>query len=70
MAARTTSSRAYRHWGRIFFSPLTVTFLVLLSVAGLAVFSYLVGARYGTPLVVAHRLVIGGAVFIAGRLRS
>ena len=25
--------RAYRHWGRIFFSPLTVTLLVLLSVA-------------------------------------
>ena len=60
--------RAYRHWGRIFFSPLTVTFLVLLSLGGLVVFSYLVGARYGTPLVVAHRLVIGGAVFIAGRL--
>ena len=60
--------RAYRHWGRIFFSPLTVTFLVLLSMGGLVVFSYLVGARYGTPLVVAHRLIIGGAVFIAGRL--
>ena len=60
--------RAYRHWGRIFFSPLTVTFLVLLSLGGLVVFSYLIGARYGTPLVVAHRLVIGGAVFIAGRL--
>src|SRR6202012_5989412 len=25
------------------------------------------GARYGTPLVVAHRLLIGGAVFIVGR---
>ncbi len=58
---------AYRHWGRIFFSPLTVTLLVMLSVAGLAVFAYLVGARYGTPLVVAHRLLIGGAVFIVGR---
>ena len=59
--------RAYRHWGRIFFSSLTVVMLVLLSLAGLVVFSYLVGARYGTPLVVAHRLLIGGAVFIAGR---
>lgn len=58
---------AYRHWGRIFFSPLTVTALILLSLAGLVVFSYLIGARYGTPLVVAHRLLIGGAVFIAGR---
>jgi len=60
--------RAYRHWGRVFFSPLTVTFLILLSLGGIVVFAYLVGARYGTPLVVAHRLVIGGAVFIAGRL--
>jgi putative peptide zinc metalloprotease protein len=59
--------RAYRHWGRIYFSPLTVTLLVMLSVAGVAVFAYLVGARYGTPLVVAHRLLIGGAVFIVGR---
>jgi putative peptide zinc metalloprotease protein len=59
--------RAYRHWGRIFFSPLTVTLLVLLSIAGIAVFAYLVGARYGTPFVVANRVVIGGAVFIVGR---
>ena len=58
---------AYRHWGRLFFSPLMVTCLVLLSLAGLVVFSYLVGARYGTPFVVAHRLVLGGLVFLAGR---
>jgi putative peptide zinc metalloprotease protein len=58
---------AYRHWGRLFFSPLTVTFLVLLSLAGPAVFAYLVGAKFGTPFVVAHRLVLGGAVFIVGR---
>jgi putative peptide zinc metalloprotease protein len=59
--------RAYRHWGRIFFSALSATCLILLSLAGLVVFSYLVGARYGTPLVVAHRLLLGGAVFIVGR---
>jgi putative peptide zinc metalloprotease protein len=59
--------RAYHHWGRLFFSPLTVTFLVLFVLAGFAAFAYLIGARYGTPFVVAHRLVIGGAVFIAGR---
>jgi putative peptide zinc metalloprotease protein len=58
---------AYRRWGSLFFSPLTVTCLALLSLSGIVVFAYLVGARYGTPLVVAHRLVIGGAVFIAGR---
>jgi len=59
--------RAYHRWGRVFFSPLAVTFLVLFALAGFGAFAYLVGARYGTPFVVARRLVIGGAVFIAGR---
>jgi putative peptide zinc metalloprotease protein len=59
--------RAYRHWGRIFFSPLMATFLALFGLAGVAVFAYIVGARYGTPFVVANRLVIGGAVFLVGR---
>jgi putative peptide zinc metalloprotease protein len=59
--------RAYRHWGRLYFSALSATSLILLSLAGLVVFSYLIGARYGTPLVVAHRLLLGGAVFIGGR---
>lgn len=59
--------RAYHHWGRIFFSPLTVTFMVLLALAGFGAFTYIVGARYGTPFVVANRLAIGGAVFVAGR---
>jgi putative peptide zinc metalloprotease protein len=59
--------RAYASWGRLWFSPLAVTGLILLSLAGLVTFSYLIGARYGTPLVVAHRLLLGGLVFIAGR---
>jgi putative peptide zinc metalloprotease protein len=59
--------RAYRRWGRMFFNPLVATCLVLLSLAGLVVFSYLVGARYGTPLLVAGRPLVGAAVFIAGR---
>jgi hypothetical protein len=59
--------RAYRRWGRIFFSPLTVTFLALFALAGFAAFAYLVGARYGTPFVVANRLVLGGAVYVLGR---
>jgi putative peptide zinc metalloprotease protein len=59
--------RAYHRWGRVLFSPLAATFLVLLALAGFGAFAYLVGARYGTPFVVARRLVIGGAVFIAGR---
>jgi putative peptide zinc metalloprotease protein len=59
--------RAYHRWGRAFFSPLAATFLVLFALAGFGAFAYLVGARYGTPFVVARRLVIGGGVFIAGR---
>jgi putative peptide zinc metalloprotease protein len=59
--------RAYHHWGRLFFQPLIVTFLVLFALAGFGAFAYLVGARYGTPFVVAHRLLIGSAVFILGR---
>lgn len=59
--------RAYQHWGRALFSPLMVSFLVLFALAGVAVFAYLVGAVYGTPFVVANRLIIGGAVFLAGR---
>ena len=59
--------RAYPRWGRLYFTPLAVTGLILLSLAGLVTFSYLIGARYGTPLVVAHRLLLGGLVFIAGR---
>ena len=58
---------AYAGWGRLWFSPLAATGLILLSLAGLVTFSYLIGARYGTPLVVAHRLLLGGLVFIAGR---
>ncbi len=59
--------RVYEAWGRLWFTPLAATGLVLLSLAGLVTFSYLIGARYGTPLVVAHRLLLGGLVFIAGR---
>jgi Zn-dependent protease len=59
--------RAYHDWGRIFFLPVSLTLLVLFAVAGFGAFACLVGARYGTPFVVAHRLVIGGAVFIVGR---
>lgn len=59
--------RAYHHWGRVFFSPLTVTFMALFALAGFGAFAYIVGARFGTPFVVANRLAIGGAVFVAGR---
>lgn len=59
--------RAYHDWGRTFFIPLSVTFLAVFALGGFAAFAYLVGARYGTPFVVARRVTIGGAVFVAGR---
>jgi putative peptide zinc metalloprotease protein len=59
--------RAYGRWGKAFFSPLPITFLVLFALAGFGAFTYLIGARYGTPFVVADRLLIGGLVFILGR---
>ena len=59
--------RAYHHWGRVFFSPLSVTFMVLFALAGFGGFAYIVGARFGTPFIVANRVLIGGAVFVAGR---
>jgi putative peptide zinc metalloprotease protein len=61
--------RAYRRGGRVLFSPLTVTFLVLLALAGFGAFAYLIGKSYGTPFVVGHRhpVLVGGAVFVLGR---
>ena len=59
--------RAYHHWGRVFFSPLTVTFMILFALAGFGGFAYIVGARFGTPFIVANRVLIGGAVFVVGR---
>jgi putative peptide zinc metalloprotease protein len=59
--------RAYASWGFHFFSLQGATFLVLLALAGFGAFAYLIGARYGTPFVVANRLLLGGAVFVLGR---
>lgn len=59
--------RAYQRFGSHLFSPLSVTFLALISLAGFGAFAYLVGARYGTPFVVANHLLVGGAVFVLGR---
>jgi len=38
-----------------------------LVVAGIAMFGYLIGARYGTPFVVASKIGIGALVFLLGR---
>jgi putative peptide zinc metalloprotease protein len=49
-------------------SQWAIALAAVLIVAGLALFPYLVLARYGTPFVVAKHVGIGGAVFLAGRL--
>jgi Zn-dependent protease len=59
--------RIYRNGGwRLFTRPAQATIAALV-VAGLAVFPYLVVARYGTPFVVAQKIGIGGLVFLFGR---
>ncbi len=58
---------AYKRWGRYLFGGLSATLLALVALAGFGAFAYLVGARYGTPFVVANRLLLGGAVFVLGR---
>ena len=47
--------RVYSSWGRVWFSALAVTGLILLSLAGLVTFSYLIGARYATTSGVPYR---------------
>lgn len=61
-------SALYRRGGWVLFTRPVVTALCLLAVAGLAVYGALIAKRYGTPFVVAHRLALGGAIFLAGRL--
>jgi putative peptide zinc metalloprotease protein len=59
--------RLYRGGGWVLFLHPVLIFIAVLIVAGLAAFGYLVGARYGTPFIVADHLGLGGAVFLAGR---
>jgi putative peptide zinc metalloprotease protein len=58
--------RLYRRAGWLLTRPALVV-IALLVVAGLVAFPYLVVGRYGTPFVVAHKIGIGGLVFLVGR---
>jgi putative peptide zinc metalloprotease protein len=60
--------RVYTAGGRWLVSPLGLLIAAILIVVGLALFPYLVFARYGTPFVVVKHIGLGGAVFLAGRL--
>jgi putative peptide zinc metalloprotease protein len=59
--------RIYRGGGWILFTRPALVAIAALAIVGLGVWIALVVGRYGTPFVVAHRLVVGGLVFLAGR---
>jgi putative peptide zinc metalloprotease protein len=60
--------RLYRRGGWALLTRSGLAVLGALAIVGMGVFAYLVGARYGTPFVVARKIGIGGAVFLLGRL--
>jgi putative peptide zinc metalloprotease protein len=59
--------RAYRGGGWILFTRPALAAVAALVVAGFGVWVALIVGRYGTPFVVANRLVLGGLVFLVGR---
>jgi pSer/pThr/pTyr-binding forkhead associated (FHA) protein/Zn-dependent protease len=59
--------RLYRRGAWRLFTPPVLAAIAVLMLAGLVAFPYLVVGRYGTPFVVAHKVGIGGLVFLLGR---
>jgi putative peptide zinc metalloprotease protein len=59
--------RIYRSGGWILFTRPALVAIATLAVVGLGVWVALVVGRYGTPFVVAERLLLGGLVFLMGR---
>ena len=57
----------YRHGGWVLFTRTGLIGVVAVALAGVGVWVALVVGRYGTPFVVADRLVLGGLVFLLGR---
>jgi putative peptide zinc metalloprotease protein len=57
----------YERGGWVLFTRLALTVVTFLAAAGLPAFAYLIGARYGTPFVVAQKVGLGGLVFVLGR---
>jgi putative peptide zinc metalloprotease protein len=57
----------YRHGGWLLFTRPAMWGGGAVAVAGLLAFIALIVLAYGTPFVVAERLLLGGAVFLAGR---
>jgi putative peptide zinc metalloprotease protein len=59
--------RLYERGGWVLFLRPVLVALALLAAVGVGCFGYLVVGRYGTPFVVAERLLLGGLVFLLGR---
>jgi putative peptide zinc metalloprotease protein len=59
--------RLYRRGGWRLLTRPALAAIAVLVLAGLVAFPYLVVGRYGTPFVVAHKIGIGGLVFLIGR---
>ena len=59
--------RIYRRGGWVLFTRPALAAVGAVAVIGLGVWIALLAGRYGTPFVVAERLVLGGLVFLVGR---
>jgi putative peptide zinc metalloprotease protein len=59
--------RIYRLGGWVLFTRPALALVAALAIGGLGVWVALLAGRYGTPFVVAERLVLGGLVFLVGR---
>jgi putative peptide zinc metalloprotease protein len=60
--------RLYRNGGHRVLTRPGLAALAAIAVLGVAAFVELIVGRYGTPFVVAHKVGVGAAVFVAGRL--
>lgn len=60
-------ARIYRGGGWILFTRPALVAIAALAVVGFGVWIALIAGRYGTPFVVAERLLLGGLVFFLGR---
>jgi len=60
-------ARIYRGGGWILFTPPALVAIAAVAIVGFGVWIALIASRYGTPFVVAERLLLGGLVFFAGR---
>jgi putative peptide zinc metalloprotease protein len=67
-AAGDAFDRLYRGGGWVLFTSAGLRTLVAIAAAGVVAFAVAIAGDYATPFVVAHRVGLGGLVFIAGRL--